>query len=69
MSEQAAVCKRRLHFEAGPETQTFYACAAHRRALETGDVMCFLPMREYPVEPLSDEDLEDEMACDLCKEG
>jgi hypothetical protein len=68
-----AICKRVLHFEAGPQTHTFYACAEHRAALDKGDVICFFPMRDQPVEPLSaDEQLDadaEALDCDLCREG
>lgn len=61
-----AVWKRLMQFEAGPETHTFYGCHAHKDELERGDVMCFFPLRNEPVRPV---DPEDEIDCDLCREG
>lgn len=55
-----------MQFEAGPETHTFYACAAHREKLERGDVMCFLKIRNKAVETV---DFNDEIGCDFCREG
>lgn len=61
-----AVCQRRLQFEAGPESYVFAACEECRPQLEKGAVMCFFPLAADPVEPV---DPDDELTCDLCREG
>ena len=63
-----AVRRRRLQFEAGPETHVFYACKEHESVLGVGttDVPCFFPWLDEPPEPV---DQEEEMACDFCREG
>jgi len=65
------VAKRRMQFEAGPETTVFYACAAHRSILERGDVSCFLRLRDEPVVDVSPEEADDpdSYPCDFCREG
>ena len=64
------MCIRRLGFCAGPESHTFYACETHRRNLNTADVMCFeYVYKDEPTKELSPEEFEDDIECDLCREG
>lgn len=60
-----AIASRRMQFEAGPEKQTFYACADCLPELRKGQVMCFLVLRDEDVQPV---DPDDEIDCDLCRE-
>lgn len=63
-----SIAKRRLQFIAGPERTTFYACTMCKPLLEKigHEVHCHYPISQ---EPLEDVDLEDEIECDLCREG
>ena len=63
------MCKRLLGFRSGPEDHTFYACEAHREDLDRGNVMCFFALRKHPISDLSPEEIEDDIECDLCREG
>jgi len=63
---KTAIASRRMQFCAGPETHTFYACEEHTPDLEKGDVSCFLILRNEPVVPVS---VDDDIDCDLCREG
>jgi hypothetical protein len=65
-----AVCKRLLHFEAGPEDHTFYACEEHRRHLgPPADVTCFFGTAAHLVEELNEDEKADGTECDFCREG
>jgi hypothetical protein len=63
-----AIWKRVLQFRAGPESHTFYACDAHRPELERGDLHSGLFFGR-PADAVEAVDPEDEIACDLCREG
>lgn len=60
-----AIVSRQLQFCAGPEHHTFYACEAHRAALDRGEVSCFLPLDREGTRALA---YEDEYECDFCRE-
>jgi hypothetical protein len=63
-----AVASRVSQFRAGPQAETFYACAACLPALtrgEAGGGNFFTTVAE-PVRPV---DPADEITCDLCREG
>lgn len=65
-ADRYAYCARRLEFRAGPESHTFYACVEHKPILDAGDVSCFFAdarHQTYAVDP------DDEIECDLCREG
>ena len=61
---------RRMQFCAGPEQHTFYAChnSECRTALLRGDVgsSCFFVIVGEPMMPV---DPEDDIRCDVCREG
>lgn len=61
-----AIAKREMQFCAGPEHYTFYACAEHRPQLERGEMQLFFTLAGKPVEPVAPDD---EVACDMCREG
>lgn len=62
-----AVCSRVLQFRAGPNESRFYACAAHRADLARGDYggLFFGLLKDE----MRDEDTDDDLTCDYCREG
>jgi hypothetical protein len=61
--------KRTLHFVAGPQVSTFFACDPCKPALETAwpDPL-FFATATAPVAALTDLEIEDGHDCDLCRE-
>ena len=55
--------RRLFGFDAGPENHTFYLCEKHK----DNTPMCFHPILDRTA--LLDEELEDDIQCDLCREG
>lgn len=66
MNYPVAITSRRMQFCAGPEKHTFYACRECLPDLEAGDVQLFLRLPNEPVQPVSEDE---EIRCDLCREG
>lgn len=64
--EHYAKYRRRLHFQSGPYTKTFYACEQHRDCLI--DVSNFLPLKDEPIVQMDLEQHPD-IDCDFCREG
>jgi hypothetical protein len=58
-----AIASRVFQFRGGPHKFCFHACAEHKPELNTAP-SCFM---EIPSAPIVDEDIEDEIECDLCQ--
>lgn len=62
-----AIGSLKMQFCAGPEKHTFYACEDHINELEAGKASsCFLSIKNEIVMWVN---TEDEILCDLCKQG
>jgi hypothetical protein len=60
-----ATCSRVMQFEGGPQRTRFYACDGHYDSLHVPS-MCHFPIF---TEPVRNEDPEEEINCDFCREG
>lgn len=63
-----AICSRVMQFRAGPNAYTFHACPECRPALERGEAGdgLFFTTADEPVKAV---DPDDDITCDLCREG
>lgn len=66
--QNCAVAKLKMQFVAGPQNYTFHACEDHRWELAAGRAAegIFYRVKGWGVETV---DPEDEVECDLCREG
>lgn len=68
MAANSVVAARLMGFCAGPHDHEFFACREHRPLLESGDVACFLKLKDQQVREVSGDEAESE-SCYFCMEG